>query len=30
MRKYAQNMHKDAKPICINMHFQNMHKYVFI
>ena len=34
IHKYAQNMHKYAKPnylvqICINMHFQNMHKYVF-
>ena len=29
MHKYAQNMHKYAKSICIIMHFQNMHKYVF-
>ena len=29
MHKYAQNMHKYAKPSMHNMHFQNMHKYVF-
>ena len=27
MHTYAQNMHKYANQICINTHFQDMHKY---